>query len=81
MLGRVIRTRAGAGTIDLGIGRDDVAHLRELIARGLKADVLVLSGGVSAACSIWCPAYSKSSAWSKSSTKSASSPASRYGLG
>ena len=40
--------RAGAMPIDLGVGRDDEAHLRELIECGLGADILVLSGGVSA---------------------------------
>ncbi len=38
----------GAIVRDLGIGRDDEAHLRELIGRGLESDILVLSGGVSA---------------------------------
>jgi molybdopterin molybdotransferase len=32
----------------LGIARDDKGQLRELIARGLESDVLVISGGVSA---------------------------------
>jgi molybdopterin molybdotransferase len=40
--------RAGAESIDLGIGRDDQAELTRLIDGGLAADVLVLSGGVSA---------------------------------
>jgi molybdopterin molybdotransferase len=40
--------RAGAEAIDLGIGRDDRAELQRLIDHGLAADVLVLSGGVSA---------------------------------
>ena len=40
--------RAGARPIDLGIGRDDRHDLADLVARGLRADVLVLSGGVSA---------------------------------
>ncbi|HEV7282472.1 MAG TPA: gephyrin-like molybdotransferase Glp [Pirellulaceae bacterium] len=39
---------AGAETIDLGIARDAEGELREKIARGLEADVLMLSGGVSA---------------------------------
>lgn len=39
---------AGAETIDLGIARDTEDDLREKIARGLEADVLMLSGGVSA---------------------------------
>jgi len=41
-------TRAGGSAQVLGIARDTVAHTRELIARGLKADLLLLSGGVSA---------------------------------
>lgn len=40
--------RAGATPVDLGIGRDDPAELRRLISEGLKHDLLVLSGGVSA---------------------------------
>jgi molybdopterin molybdotransferase len=41
--------RAGAVPHDLGIARDDPANLREHIRAGLsKADVLILSGGVSA---------------------------------
>lgn len=39
---------AGAETIDLGIARDTEGELREKVARGLEADVLMLSGGVSA---------------------------------
>lgn len=39
---------AGAESFDLGIARDQPEALRELIATGLEADVLVLSGGVSA---------------------------------
>ncbi|MCA9165640.1 MAG: molybdopterin molybdotransferase MoeA, partial [Planctomycetales bacterium] len=38
----------GAEAIDLGIGRDEPRQLAELIQRGLAADVLLLSGGVSA---------------------------------
>ncbi len=41
-------TRAGAQAIDLGIGRDDTAELERLIADGLQADILIISGGVSA---------------------------------
>ncbi len=37
-----------ADVLDLGIGRDEPEQLRNLIERGLSADVLVLSGGVSA---------------------------------
>ncbi len=40
--------RAGGEPKILGIARDTVESLRELIARGLAADVLLLSGGVSA---------------------------------
>jgi molybdopterin molybdotransferase len=39
---------SGSVVIPLGIGRDDIQELRRLIQRGLEADVLVLSGGVSA---------------------------------
>lgn len=41
-------SRAGAEALDLGIARDDRAQLIRVIEQGLKADVLVLSGGVSA---------------------------------
>ncbi len=40
--------KAGGVAVDLGIGRDDEAELSRLVQRGLKEDVLVLSGGVSA---------------------------------
>jgi molybdopterin molybdotransferase len=40
--------RAGGVPIDQGVGRDDLGELRRLVAAGLEADVLVLSGGVSA---------------------------------
>jgi molybdopterin molybdotransferase len=40
--------RAGAVPRALGIARDQVEHLRALVSEGLKADVLILSGGVSA---------------------------------
>ena len=41
--------RRGAEPISLGIGRDDRHDLRQLIDRGLQgADILVISGGVSA---------------------------------
>jgi len=39
---------AGATALDLGIARDTAESLRESIARGLKSDVLIISGGVSA---------------------------------
>jgi len=39
---------AGGVPIDLGIGRDDSDELHRLISTGLEADVLLLSGGVSA---------------------------------
>ncbi|HZZ78890.1 MAG TPA: gephyrin-like molybdotransferase Glp [Gemmataceae bacterium] len=40
--------RAGATPRFLGIARDEIGHLRSLIAKGLRSDVLLLSGGVSA---------------------------------
>jgi molybdopterin molybdotransferase len=40
--------RAGGVPRPLGIARDEPAHLRALIAEGLQADFLLLSGGVSA---------------------------------
>jgi molybdopterin molybdotransferase len=40
--------RAGGDAIELGIARDDRDELRRWIEQGLAADVLVLSGGVSA---------------------------------
>ena len=39
---------AGGAAVPLGIARDEREHLRERIAVGLKQDVLLLSGGVSA---------------------------------
>ncbi|HUY92720.1 MAG TPA: gephyrin-like molybdotransferase Glp [Pirellulales bacterium] len=47
MLAASIR-RAGGVPIELGIGRDERGTLSEQIAAGLQADVLLLSGGVSA---------------------------------
>jgi molybdopterin molybdotransferase len=41
-------TRAGAEAMELGIARDEPDDLRRWIEQGLAADVLVLSGGVSA---------------------------------
>lgn len=41
-------SRAGGVPRFLGIARDEPDHLRSLIAEGLQADVLLLSGGVSA---------------------------------
>jgi molybdopterin molybdotransferase len=41
-------TRLGADALELGIARDDRDELARWIAQGLAADVLVLSGGVSA---------------------------------
>ncbi len=41
-------TAAGANAIDLGIARDRLGDLRVLVTKGLAADVLILSGGVSA---------------------------------
>jgi molybdopterin molybdotransferase len=40
--------RAGGTPTILGIARDNAAHTREMIERGLKSDLLLLSGGVSA---------------------------------
>ncbi len=40
--------RAGGSVKLLGIAKDRVEHLKELIEEGLKCDVLLLSGGVSA---------------------------------
>jgi molybdopterin molybdotransferase len=40
--------RAGGVPQYLGIARDQIDHLRSLIGEGLKASILVLSGGVSA---------------------------------
>jgi molybdopterin molybdotransferase len=41
-------TRAGGEPEILPVARDEHAHTRELIERGLQADLLLLSGGVSA---------------------------------
>ena len=41
-------SRAGGVPRFLGIARDEVRHLRDLITEGLQADMLILSGGVSA---------------------------------
>jgi molybdopterin molybdotransferase len=41
-------TRAGGVPQILPVARDEVAHTRELIERGLDADLVLLSGGVSA---------------------------------
>jgi molybdopterin molybdotransferase len=40
--------RAGGEPRDLGVARDEPGELRWLVGRGLEADVLLLSGGVSA---------------------------------
>jgi len=40
--------RAGGAAIELPVARDDRHELRQLISRGLDADVLLLCGGVSA---------------------------------
>lgn len=40
--------QAGGWPVELGVARDDEESLRELISQGLKSDVLILSGGVSA---------------------------------
>ena len=47
MLAALVR-EAGGEPIELAIGRDDEAALTELVTQGLEADLLVLSGGVSA---------------------------------
>lgn len=47
MLAAQVR-RAGGVPKPLGIARDREEHLRPLIAEGLRADLLILSGGVSA---------------------------------
>jgi len=47
MLAACVR-QCGAEAIELGIARDDPAELAARIRRGLEADVLILSGGVSA---------------------------------
>lgn len=41
-------TRAGGVPVVLGVARDNAASSRELVAQGLEADLLLLSGGVSA---------------------------------
>jgi molybdopterin molybdotransferase len=41
-------TRAGGVPMVLGVARDNAASTRELVAQGLEADLLLLSGGVSA---------------------------------
>lgn len=43
-----LATACGAEVISLGIGRDDPDELKQKIAMGLEADMLVLAGGVSA---------------------------------
>lgn len=40
--------RAGGAPVVLGIARDEYAHTREMIERGLESELLLLSGGVSA---------------------------------
>jgi molybdopterin molybdotransferase len=40
--------RAGAEVVSLGVAPDDAERIGAMVAEGLKADVLVLSGGVSA---------------------------------
>jgi molybdopterin molybdotransferase len=47
MLGALARV-AGAAAVDLGIARDEAADLKSKIEEGLKSDLLILSGGVSA---------------------------------
>jgi len=43
-----LTARAGGTPVYLGIASDDAEKLKQLVARGLEADVLLLSGGVSA---------------------------------
>jgi molybdopterin molybdotransferase len=45
---RAAAMRAGADAVELGIARDDRDELTRWVEQGLAADVLVLSGGVSA---------------------------------
>jgi molybdopterin molybdotransferase len=45
---RALVERANGRVEDLGIGRDEVDELERLIRQGIQADILVLSGGVSA---------------------------------
>jgi molybdopterin molybdotransferase len=40
--------RAGGGPVILPLARDTVEHTRQMVGRGLEADLLLLSGGVSA---------------------------------
>ena len=47
MLTAAIRA-AGARPVELGISRDEPAALRDALAKGLRSDVLIVSGGVSA---------------------------------
>lgn len=47
MLAAFVQQRGGL-PIELGIARDETADLTRLMQQGLKADILVLSGGVSA---------------------------------
>jgi molybdopterin molybdotransferase len=40
--------RAGAVPVMIPVARDNAAHTREMVVRGLECDILLLSGGVSA---------------------------------
>jgi molybdopterin molybdotransferase len=40
--------QAGATAVELGIGRDELERLSALVAEGLRCDVLLIAGGVSA---------------------------------
>ena len=41
-------TRAGGAPVILPLARDTVEHTRQMVSRGLEADLLLISGGVSA---------------------------------
>ncbi len=70
MLAAALR-RCGVRPVELGIARDEPNLLRERLAEGLKYDLLIVSGGVSAgARSTWFRAFCRSSESSKFSTKS-----------
>ena len=48
LLNALVQRMPAPSQYPLGIGRDDLDDLRQLVAQGLQEDVLVLSGGVSA---------------------------------
>ncbi len=43
-----LAAETGATAVNLGVARDDRDHLASLVSDGLEADILILSGGVSA---------------------------------